>query len=152
MGVLARVILIGMMVMPGCFRKNSDFDKELSSFARAAYSEDVYVDLTKVHIVFSEYVQWPVLAMCMPDRFTPLIMVSRTVWDTSDDLTREAVIWHELGHCVLNREHVTDLKPDGHPVSLMYPTSETVRDENYYLLHKSEYIKELFKKDVAHIH
>lgn len=151
MGIVARLVLVVMIVLPGCFRHNSDFDKEISSFARAAYSQGVYPDVSKVHIVFSDYVQWPVLAMCMPDRSTPLIMVSRIVWQTSDDLTREAVIWHELGHCILNRAHIETLKPDGHPASLMYPTSETVSDEDYYILHKPDYIKELFKKDVAHL-
>ncbi len=146
--LIARLLLVWAMIMPGCFPHNRAFDKELSSFARAAYSEGRFVDMSKIRIVFSDFVQFPVLAMCFPDKETPIIMVSRMTYDQSDDVYKEAVIWHELGHCVLDRMHTTDLKDDGHPVSLMYPNTFTISDRKYWAEHKAEYIHELFKKDI----
>ena len=34
---------------------------------------------------------------------------------------REALVFHELGHCILGREHDFDLLPNGDPKSLMAP-------------------------------
>jgi hypothetical protein len=54
------------------------------------------------------------------------IEIDAQFWDEADDLTREELLFHELGHCVLNRDH--DLTLTSHsdydynfPNSIMYP-------------------------------
>jgi hypothetical protein len=54
------------------------------------------------------------------------IEIDLEFWDESEDLAREEVIFHELGHCVLDRDHdETLVKPSGYfyriPNSVMYP-------------------------------
>jgi hypothetical protein len=55
----------------------------------------------------------------------------------------EEVIYHEMGHCVLNREHCIT-KINKKRVSLMYPYIE---DDNDYASNRERYIKELFNED-----
>lgn len=52
---------------------------------------------------------------------------SRTVtllkakWDISTHETQKALLFHELGHCVFNRAHKSDLYDDNCPKSIMNP-------------------------------
>ena len=56
---------------------------------------------------------------------------------------REVVILHELGHCVLKRPHMNEL--DGaRSKSLMHWTPLANLTEYHYLMHRNEYIQELF--------
>ena len=45
-------------------------------------------------------------------------------WENHHEL--ETLIFHELGHCLLGRDHVTDTLPNGDPKSLMVPGDLTV--------------------------
>lgn len=38
----------------------------------------------------------------------------------------EALVFHEMGHCVLGRQHVYDLLPNGDPKSIMIPNNYDV--------------------------
>jgi hypothetical protein len=51
------------------------------------------------------------------------IEVDPTYWNdpTTTENERIALIFHELGHCDLNRDHDTTLLSSGYPESLMYP-------------------------------
>lgn len=76
-------------------------------------------------------------------------------WEFSQEL--EALIFHELGHCLLLRQHLPDTLPNGDPKSLMvegdltvYAPCKFVLDDpaNCNNLHKREYyIDELFKPE-----
>ena len=50
-------------------------------------------------------------------------------------------MFHELGHCILNRGHYEE-KVGGVPVSLMFPSLIP----HYYLFYKEKYRTELFTK------
>lgn len=64
------------------------------------------------------------------------IQIDPTYWN--DPYTTEhekiSLIFHELGHCDLNRDHVTALRSNNWPVSLMYPYNYGYNspDESYY--------------------
>jgi hypothetical protein len=68
---------------------------------------------------------------------TPTITINKEAWDTMTDADREALMFHELGHCVLRRNHVTEVSADGTPVSLMNPyriqTEIFVENQDYYI-------------------
>lgn len=68
-----------------------------------------------------------------------LVVLDRKYWEVSDDLEREELVFHELGHCVLNRGHTEDI------MSMMYPSSLA---SNLYAPYRRRYIQELF----AHHH
>lgn len=79
-----------------------------------------------------------------------LVRINHKYWHQSDDSGKEQLIYHELGHCVLNREHSTksmNLK-DTHyniPNSIMYPIA--FGDLWYYSFFRNHYIDELIHPD-----
>ena len=63
------------------------------------------------------------------------IYINREFWSTACDEQRRAIIFHELGHCVLGRYHATEV------VSYMYPGTLFC---SFYINNKDELLKELF--------
>lgn len=69
------------------------------------------------------------------------ILIDRKYWPTMSEYQKTNLIFHELGHCALNREHVT---PDGVslcPKSFMDPT---IMSTDCLVQHFEDYIKEMF--------
>jgi hypothetical protein len=60
-----------------------------------------------------------------------------------DSFDKEQLLFHELGHCVLNRKHC-DLVVNLDPISLMHP--KMLKSE-YYKNNRDELIEELFNAD-----
>lgn len=75
---------------------------------------------------------------------TPTITISKTIWDRIPESERRELMFHELGHCVLFREHLDALTNDGHtPASLMnkYAIQGTT-----YSQYEKQYEAELFSR------
>jgi hypothetical protein len=79
---------------------------------------------------------------------TPTVVIDLEHWDriTIDD-EHEILIFHELGHCLLNRQHLMNQRADpdsstGYaPLSIMYPSS---LNSGSYEERKQDYQWELF--------
>jgi len=88
-----------------------------------------------------------VMGICNPATIPATILISRQYWEASSDLDREQLIFHELGHCVLGRDHNDEITvlEDGEtvPLSLM---NTYVIEEEHYTRYREEYIRELFTK------
>lgn len=68
------------------------------------------------------------------------IEIDPVFWEEANDTEREVLIFHELGHCVLNRDHVEDIiEPYELPKSIMYP----VIFDSAYSDHRNYYVNEL---------
>lgn len=64
---------------------------------------------------------------CVTAEEQKIIVINRTVWDSSCDAGKRALLFHELGHCVLNRGHVDKLSymaPDYITYCPYYETNE----------------------------
>ena len=66
------------------------------------------------------------------------IRLNSNVWNTMSDMDKEQLIYHELGHCVLGRQH-DDSTIDGYtPKTIMatnhFPEYRYVQYRKYYLL------------------
>jgi len=74
-----------------------------------------------------------------------------------NDLQLEALIFHELGHCILGRVHDQNLMPKGDPKTLMYPDNISLYSPCFYSLgnpcdltyRRPYYIDELFNPSTA---
>ncbi|NJO65047.1 MAG: hypothetical protein HC836_45145 [Richelia sp. RM2_1_2] len=85
------------------------------------------------------------------------VKISKEFWALSHDLERESLIFHELGHCSLNRDHTTETIAYNNysvPRSIMYPY--IFGGSHYYEERRDEYIQELFsgtslKRSIANI-
>lgn len=62
------------------------------------------------------------------------ISILKSYWEEADDLAKEVLMFHELGHCVLNRQHTT---------SRSVMTAEVPSDLDYGASH-AFYVHELF--------
>jgi len=72
------------------------------------------------------------------------VEINRGAWKTSDDATREVMIFHELGHCVLGRPHIDtsiSLESLNAPKSIM--ATHGVPGQ-IYSKYQSYYVQELF--------
>jgi hypothetical protein len=71
---------------------------------------------------------------------TPVIQISQPLWDSLDADGQQELLFHELGHCVLNRVHDVALN-NGVPVSVMSPE---FFGSTLYNANKAQYMHELF--------
>lgn len=79
-----------------------------------------------------------IIGLCYPDDKT--IHIKRSFWTGASAISKTNLIFHELGHCDLNRLHDDNEYPDGCPLSLM---NTLLIHDNCYLTHKYELIQEL---------
>lgn len=69
------------------------------------------------------------------------IMISKIDWLFYSDVQREQLMFHELGHCVLDRDHRDTETPYKIPLSLM---NKLMIDPGTYRENRDYYIDELF--------
>lgn len=65
-------------------------------------------------------------------------------WNRSSDIFKEFIVFHELGHCFLDRDHREDTFSNGRCVSIMRSGTLDCRD-NYNVATRGSYINELFE-------
>lgn len=71
------------------------------------------------------------------------LTIDRQFWINLSDLEREFLIFHELGHCYLDRGHLDTRNANGTCVSMMQSGLGNCR-MNYTLNNRDAYINELF--------
>jgi hypothetical protein len=70
----------------------------------------------------------------------PYIAIDRTYWKNSSRWGREWLVFHELGHCVLDRDHRDDKFGVNCPASIMHSYANSFCYKDY----RNYYVKELF--------
>lgn len=73
-----------------------------------------------------------------------LVTILKSQWDEMDNFDREQLIFHELGHCVLNRDHCNAVDQDNKGISIM---NEYLLPLKYYQDNRDDLIQELFHAD-----
>lgn len=71
------------------------------------------------------------------------ILIKQSVWDNFSEELKEILIFHELGHCHIDREHKED-SYEGIDLSIMHPVLINQED---YIQYYREYQEELFLLD-----
>ena len=110
--------------------------------------EMYYNNTVKTPIVFGDKFEKSVVGVCITySKHVKIIKINPRFWNKADDYEREALIFHELGHCELDKDHNDSLYEisEGHfiPASLM---QSNLLDGNTYTTYHSYYMYELFKK------
>lgn len=78
------------------------------------------------------------------DIATVSVIVDKAAWDNYEEGTRQSLIDHELGHCLLERNHRHAFETDGtnkSPISIMFPS---VLPHKYYVNNRKALLDELF--------
>ena len=73
------------------------------------------------------------------------LMIDRLFWETANVTEKEYVIFHELGHCSLNRRHVDATNKDGTCISMMQSGNGSCKMV-YNAQNRSKYLDELFSQ------
>jgi len=131
------------------------FEPYRKIFELYAQTRGVYVDLSGVNIAFEDITcpnkskeKFCIVGLCHTDPSDEDlhdITIDRRTWKYNSYLSREQLMMHELGHCVLGREHTDAVNAkDKRPASIMTP--DMISDEIYKKFQK-DYIDELFNTD-----
>jgi hypothetical protein len=96
-----------------------------------------------VDVVFKK-IDYPTVGLCWSNisnnqKKGIKIEIDPDFWNKSSDMKREELLFHELGHCVLNRDHDDSIIHYTIPKSVMYPYVF----ENAYKKYRSYYVEEL---------
>jgi hypothetical protein len=123
---------------------DKEFQQFFNDFKIDAKKYNTFLHLAQLTISFVPSLQGTIAAQCFPRSNT--IEVAADVWQTLSTSQKKSLIYHELGHCVLLRDHVEDgiLFSDVSicPVSIMYPTIDPMTD--CFPKFKELYAEELF--------
>ncbi len=106
------------------------------------------MDVENTRILLVEIINGGVLGQCVRDpEAGNQIHVDRSYWENPNttDLEKEFVVFHELGHCILNRDHLNDPDSDGVCSSIMYNGNSPACNLVYTESNRDELIDELFQ-------
>ncbi|MEK6480183.1 hypothetical protein WJR50_21760 [Catalinimonas sp. 4WD22] len=119
-----------------------------SRFEHEARQRGLSYDLNTLKItgVIKEIDEEHVAGQCAYNRFTSprQITLDKSFWESSSDLLKEFIVFHELGHCVLNRSHLETSFSNGVCSSMMRSGNGDCFDY-YSRSTRSYYIDELFE-------
>jgi hypothetical protein len=103
-----------------------DFKYEVAAFVHEAEQRGIVITIDNLIIKYDPAVDGSSCAKCNSaavGKDIQKIISMRTNPCYSDWAEREALIFHELGHCLLGRGHTTDTLPNGDPKSIMIPNN-----------------------------
>lgn len=122
------------------------------SFERAAEAVGLTIDLADQRIIGSieDIREDNVAGTCSyaHRRSDKEIVLDKDFWDRASTAYREYIVFHELGHCVLGRDHLEACRNNGTWASIMRSGLGQCRD-NYSSVTRSYYIDELFSPLLA---
>ena len=125
-------------------RKTGPFEPYVKSFEKDAATVHKAVSVNFIEMKFGE-LPAETLALCSLGMGVPLITVNENLWAGLNEIQRQLVIYHELGHCVLKKNHENeDLKIAGARMKLSIMNQHPL-DLLDYSNFREEYLAELFK-------
>lgn len=141
------ILLIFSLVASACGSEHDYKDKKIDSEFKDLIElfekeQDVKVD---VDVIFNS-LNPPTVGMCYffrdtttQDKTGVRIEIDPEFWFDSSKITKEELLFHELGHCILDRDHDTTVLYGTIPKSVMYPYVFTTS----YSLFREYYVNEL---------
>lgn len=119
-------------------------------FAEEAKKRGVPVDFSALTLVFTdEMIEVDGQSFCgyafnFKAEGPPYVEIARSCWDDYTDEQREILVFHELGHALLQRPHHNDYLPSGSLASLMNSVHTVGVYDSYTLVKRDYYLDELF--------
>jgi len=146
------ILLLAVLFGSSC-SKNNDFIVDAAIqpyfdlFEIEAQKRGKEVDLAKdlINGIVVDLVDDVVYGQCATTASTGIrtVRVNREFWDSASPADREFLIFHELGHCVLERLHLDATDSNGNCISIMHSGTSPCRFP--YLDKREEYLEELFQ-------
>lgn len=131
---------------------NPAFDTYIESFeeeARIMYLNDNFV-IGDIPINFgdTENVQFQGVCFLYPNGDREVI-VRKEWWDAVTEIKKETLIFHELGHCKLDRDHRNDSITHQSVIYQLSVMHENILNADQFSDYRPEYITELFGQNSA---
>jgi hypothetical protein len=160
---MLRILLIALIILTlGCGKKNNfvydvpaEFEPYVQKFISEAKARGQNITIHNLIIKYdatasSLYCATSNVISSQNDVQKIISINPQQCWQNYVQL--ETLIFHELGHCILGRNHDMSLMPKGDPKTLMYPDNITVYSPCVYnignpcdfLYRRPYYIDELF--------
>lgn len=118
---------------------DEEFEPYYESFLQEAESYEVPVDFSFSSTSFVDKLETGTAGICIS---TKNVIVSRQLWGVLSPVERQVLLYHEWGHCILNRSHnEKTLVGENCPASMMYPTIDKTAHCLYK--HRNWYMQEL---------
>ena len=134
--------LLSMIILSSCYHDPNDPRTIRGVDPEFNYYIDLYVKIKgeqlyyDIPIQFSSNMPLGEIGNCRRWSYKNYrqITIDKAYWLRADTNRRVSLIFHELGHCDLNRDHLKTLDYYGMPTSLMYPYNIgfNYEDESYY--------------------
>jgi hypothetical protein len=148
-----RLFSILLLLLVGCGEKGlyePKMDQEIrphfDEFLDVAKRNDKFVLPYNITFEYtSETIQGnkSIVGLCINLLVDHLVLIKTQYWSKATQNKQRQLIFHELGHCMLNRHHTTTYLEDGCPSSIMhaYVVSQPCVDK-----HADYYDQELFNE------
>ena len=109
---------------------------------------DIPENLNGITGTITDISQGNVVGLCFYDsRYPNSIEIDQDFWSQAGNLEKEMVVFHELGHCYLNRDHKEGDNDEGICLSIMASGTGSCRDA-YNQQNRSYYLDELFDPSI----
>lgn len=114
-------------------------------FENEARARGVNIDLNELEITgeIQDIDDNGVAGQCTYGSHISHVTIDRNYWNSSSNSFREFIVFHELGHCALNRGHKEDAFDNGICRSIMRSGLEDCFDA-YSVQNRAYYLDELF--------
>jgi hypothetical protein len=154
---ISAILILTLLLVSAC-EKEGEFDKLLiqdelqpyfDRFTEEGLLRNVTIDfeINPITAELTEIETENIAGRCYHLATQPNhIQIDLNTWLRSSELQREYFVFHELGHCYLQREHLEDVNPNGNCLSIM-ASGTGVCTPNYRLETRDYYLDELFHID-----
>ncbi len=169
--IIKTLISVFLIALISCqeeetFRPVYDVPKEFQSileqFELEAIARGFDIEIENLIIKYDEGIEEIYCATCNSKSLDPniqkIILINPDkCW--LNDFAKEALIFHELGHCILGRDHDNSLLPNGDPKSMMVENNIIIYSPCVYAIggntdcnftfKRDYYISELFDEETS---
>lgn len=148
LAILLCLVLISCDNQPD-FIIDPELQPYFDRFKEEAAARNVVIDFTNpmIEAEIVQIVNDGVLGQCVrQEGKNNLIHIQEDYWnsDTITDLDREFVIFHELGHCTLGKNHLNNADNDGNCTSIMYDGNSSQCVLDYNIDNREEMLDQFF--------
>ena len=163
--MLKKLFIFGAIILLSCKKTNDflplydvpdEFKPIVASFIEAAAARGHTLHINNLIIRYDSTLKLPycaksnVISSQNDVQKTISISSNPQCWENSTQF--ETLVFHEMGHCILGRDHDTARLPNGAPKSIMYPNDITIYSPCVYVLgdscnllyRRAYYLDELF--------
>ncbi len=144
---------IGLYLFTGCQKESipTEFEKYINTFLDEAKKRGRSVDIKNPKLVL-QFIDSQGVSECTLSKNKKTVSISSNDWKRFDELGREALIFHELGHCLLGLDHNNCQLPDGSSKSIMCGINGHCSEANYCFpiyggMKRDYYLDQLFDEN-----